>query len=276
MNLTRSLELKVGLFVTLGLALIMASVLMLGGSSSLFSRSNRYTTHFPLADGLYQGAKVVLGGLNVGTVESVDLDPENKEIKATLRVQRKYDSFIRKGSEAEILTQGVLGDKYISISIGPEGGAVLPSGAELPNRPTRNFAEVLSKSDALVTNLTSLTGTLDRVVKRFEDETARGAFFKNLNNSASNLAVMSSKLSAEVEDLQLRKAARNLTQILEKINNGTGTLGALINDPGLYDDAKALLGGANRNRIMRNLVRKTVREGEEAQAQQQEQSLQKK
>ena len=57
---------------------------------------------------------------------------------------------------------------------------------------------------------------------------------------------------------------KNAADILEKVNNGTGTLGALVNDPGLYEDARALVGGANRNRIVRNLVRKTAKDGEAA------------
>ena len=48
----------------------------------------------------------------------------------------------------------------------------------------------------------------------------------------------------------------------KKIDRGEGTVGALINDTALYDDAKSLVSGINRNRIMRNLVRQTVRDGD--------------
>jgi phospholipid/cholesterol/gamma-HCH transport system substrate-binding protein len=56
---------------------------------------------------------------------------------------------------------------------------------------------------------------------------------------------------------------KNLECITDKINNGTGTLGAMINDPGLYDNAKSLMGEANRNRIVRNLVRQTLKEADD-------------
>ena len=276
MNNSRSLELKVGLFVTLGIALMCLAILLVGGSRSLFSRSNTYTTHFPAADGLYQGAKVVLGGVNVGGVVEVDLDPTNKEIKAIFTVEKKYEAFIRKGSEVEILTQGVLGDKYLSVTIGPTDAPMLEHGADLPARPVKNLTEVLSKSDQLVTNLTSLTGSLDRVLKRFEEEATKGSLFKNLSQTSQNLNQATAKLSTELDNAKFAKASQNLASILEKINNGTGTLGALVNDPGLYDDAKALLGGANRNRIVRNLVRKTVRDGEEAEASEAAQQQKKK
>ena len=81
--------------------------------------------------------------------------------------------------------------------------------------------------------------------------------------TAKNLASASEKLDKELDQLHLKSSMTNLNAILGKINNGTGTLGALVNDPGLYDDAKALMGGVSRNRVMRNLIRQTVRESEE-------------
>ena len=55
----------------------------------------------------------------------------------------------------------------------------------------------------------------------------------------------------------------HLNSILEKIDQGQGTVGAMINDPGLYDDAKALVGQVNRNRIMRNLIRQTIKDNKD-------------
>ncbi len=260
---TQRLELKVGLFVLAGLILTLSAILTLGGSTNIFTTSNRYTVAVTEADGLYEGAKVVLAGLNVGSVSKVDIDLQTKDVVATLTVNRKYERFIRKGSEVEIRTQGVLGDKYLSISIGPDAAEQLASGSTLPNRPTGNLSAVLGKSDQLMTNLTSISASLDRVLRRFEEESSRsGGFFRNLNTTATNLASASAKLSSELDDANFKKSVKSLNQILDKINNGTGTLGALVNDPGLYDDAKSLLGGANRSRIVRNLVRKTVKDGD--------------
>jgi len=81
-------------------------------------------------------------------------------------------------------------------------------------------------------------------------------------STAKNLAGVSDKLNRD----ELRSAMRNLNSILEKINNGSGTLGALVNDPGLYDDVKLFVGGANRNRVVRNLVRETIKKSDEAEA----------
>jgi len=53
-------------------------------------------------------------------------------------------------------------------------------------------------------------------------------------------------------------AAKHMKSILAKIDNGEGTVGALINDPSLYDDVKNLLGGANRNKVLKYFIKKSV------------------
>ena len=262
------LELKVGIFVTAGVGLVMLAILLLGGGTSIFSRPVSYNSHVPQADGLFQGGKVVLGGLSAGKIEKLEFDPQEHNVRLRLKTDRKFAEFIRRGSETEVLTQGVLGDKYISITPGLADQPELGEGAELPNRPTKDLKEMLGKSDQLMTSLSSIASSLDRVLHSFETESGQGRLFRNMTETTKNLAQASAKLSAEIEDLKLKHAGANLNQILDKINNGSGTLGALLNDPSLYDDIKSLTGGANRNRVVRNLVRKTIKDSETAESKQ--------
>jgi phospholipid/cholesterol/gamma-HCH transport system substrate-binding protein len=259
-------ELKVGLFVAIGSALTMFSILVLGGADSIFTRTNSYSIHFSSVNGLIVGAKVAIGGLNIGTVSDVELDQKTKDIRVSLKVMRKYAQWIRKDSQAEMLTQGVLGDKFISVVAGNLEEPELPDGSEIPTAPTKDLSQFLSKGDQLMVSLNSIAASLDEVLKTFKAGKRSEIFFEGMAQSAKNLAALSSKLNEDLEKSQVKSAIRNLAGILEKINNGTGTLGALINDPGLYYDARALMGGANRNRIVRNLVRKTIQDAEAAQS----------
>ena len=63
--------------------------------------------------------------------------------------------------------------------------------------------------------------------------------------------------------VNLVKTTESLNEITEKINSGEGTIGALISDPTLYENLKKLLGGAERNFILRNLIRKSIEKGKE-------------
>lgn len=56
----------------------------------------------------------------------------------------------------------------------------------------------------------------------------------------------------------LAEAIDDLKNITEKIAEGEGSLGAIINDPDLYDNLNQLLGGANRSFILRTLIRRSI------------------
>lgn len=242
---------KVGVFVTIGLAFAMVAILVLGGTESAFTEKVHFRAKFQNANGLIEGAKVVLSGVPVGSVTSVDIEPDTHLIAVTFTVAKQHRIHIREGSTVEVNTQGVLGDKYLGINPG-DGANELPENAEIPNLPSQDLAKILSKSDELLVNLSSAAHSLDQVLKSL-----------NKGNRLDNIMANLNKFSSDLGDAQVKKVVKDLGQITEKINNGTGSLGALVNDPGLYDDARALVGGANRNRIIRNLVRKTAKEAGE-------------
>ena len=62
---------------------------------------------------------------------------------------------------------------------------------------------------------------------------------------------------------ELAAAAADLRTIVGKIKDGDGSLGALINDPTVYEDLKGILGNVKRNRIVRELVRYSISRSDE-------------
>jgi phospholipid/cholesterol/gamma-HCH transport system substrate-binding protein len=263
MRKSLEIELKVGAFITVGVALVLVSILVLGSSQSLLVRKNTYVTHYTNVDGLIPGAKVVMGGLQVGTVSEIEFNPANRDIEVKMEIARSQADWVRKDSTVQIQTQGMLGDKFIEISRGADDQPILPEGSEIPANVGGGLSQFLSKSDQLLVTLQGIAGSMDRLLKTFEYGRRSEIFFEGMAKTAKNMASASEKLNQELSDVQLKGASKNLNEILAKINDGTGTLGALVNDPGLYDDVKALMGGANRNRVMRNLVRQTIKQNEE-------------
>ncbi len=250
---TRANDFKVGIFVTLGVAFSMVTILVLGGAENAFTRKIYFKTHFTAANGLVTGSKVVLSGIPVGTVRDVEYDQKSKTVEIEISVQRKYAEYVTEGSTVEIMTQGVLGDKYLGINPGGIGAAIA-EGAEIPNLPSSDVSAFLSKTDAVMMNLNSTVESLNRLLRSLE----KG---NRVDQIAENLSQASKGLAEFANSKNMAKTSKSLVEILDKVNNGAGTLGALVNDPGLYEDARALVGGANRNRIIRNLVRETAKDG---------------
>lgn len=253
-------EIKVGLFVTLGVGLLTAAVLLLGSTENMFDKRTRFITYFPNVDGLIVGAKVALSGVSVGTVQGIEFDTERRSIKVTLAVIKEARPWLRGDSLAQVSTQGMLGDKYVVLDAGSPEQPELPEGAEIANKPSQDMSQFLTKGDQLVMSANSIAKTLDEVLKKLNHGNRADSLFQGLAASATNLAQVSAKLDRTLEEGKLKASLLSLNSILEKMDRGKGTAGALINDPGVYDDLKALTGGANRNRIVRNLVRKSIKD----------------
>ena len=127
MRKTFETEARVGIFVTLGVGLLLLTVLLLDDSHSFFSKKINFTTHFKQVDGLISGAKVILNGVPVGVVETIELDLDKRDIRVRFSVDQVAHNWIVEGSVTEIETQGVLGDKYIRI----EGGDVTKASSSV-------------------------------------------------------------------------------------------------------------------------------------------------
>lgn len=259
-------EVKVGIFVSIGIVLVMLAILTLGSTDNLLSGKKTYTIHVKDVEGLIQGAKVVLDGVSIGTVRDMVFDRKSRDIRVDLSISSDAAEWIHKDASAEIATQGVLGDKYVSINQGTDSLPRLTEGSDIPFIPSKGLSQFLSRSDQLLITLNSLAINLDQMVRTFNAGNRSEIFFQGMATTARNLSDASEKLTRQLNDLPLRKIMENIESITDKINGGSGTLGALINDPSLYDSAKLLVGEANQNRIMRNLVRQTIRDSEEDRA----------
>ena len=233
------LEFKVGLFINLGLALLVISVLVLGSSHNLLVRKNHYTILLPNAGRLLSGARVLLAGIPVGTVQGFDLGVRPHLVSVSLSIASKYERYIRTDTFAEVVTEGLVGDRVVSLNPGAPANEQIAPGGEIPVKESFDLNGVVGKGDELLRNLNSLARDVGGLVREY--------------SSGAN----SHKISRVLDQLG---------RILNKVDRGSGTLSALLNDPELYDDAKALVGETNENRVLRNLVRKAVQDSEKNRA----------
>jgi len=125
----QSLEFSAGLFLLLGIVgMILLATQSTNYSSIVRGPTYHLTARFSNAGDLKLRAPVTVGGVTVGAVDSISLDPESFEAVVGMRISRRYDA-ITDDSTASVLTSGILGDQYIGIDPGgsPE---VLKDGDE--------------------------------------------------------------------------------------------------------------------------------------------------
>ena len=114
----RALETGVGLFLLAGiLALLLLALRVSGLSASATNDSYKLYANFDNIAGLTVRAKVTMAGVTIGKVTAIDLDHDTFTGRVTMEVDKRVNN-LPSDSTASILTAGLLGEKYVGISVG--------------------------------------------------------------------------------------------------------------------------------------------------------------
>jgi phospholipid/cholesterol/gamma-HCH transport system substrate-binding protein len=117
---SRSLEIGVGLFLLAGLlALLLLALRVSGLSAGGSGETYKLYANFDNIAGLTVRSKVTMAGVTIGKVTAIDLDRDSFTGRVTMEVQKGVNN-LPVDSTASILTAGLLGEKYIGITVGGE------------------------------------------------------------------------------------------------------------------------------------------------------------
>ena len=229
-------QLRVGIFVLFGLAVLGFLILNSSGDFNPFEKKMRLKARFAAADGLREGSEVLLAGVHIGKVEEVILlppdSPEQFKIEAIMAVQQDLNGKpmterIRTDSTAQLVATSLLAnDKTINISPGSSSGSSVEEGHVLESKEAMSINQLTQTGNDLLQQINKLAiptneilnkankgeGTLGRVIN---DE----SLYKNLDSTVN----------------EARATMTRLQTTIDKINSGDGSAGKLLNDPALYN-----------------------------------------
>ncbi len=269
-NASRGTQYKVGLFVAVGLIVAMASILLLGGDKAFFTRYVYYQADFKQVQGLFPGSIISLQGMSVGNIDEIEFIPGNNSLRVTMSVQRQFKNRIRKGTVADIRTQGALGDKFIYLEPGPLDQPEVPNGGTLDANNDASILDKLASKEDGVGRLLDLIKEMHVLVATLNADNRMGQTADNIRAMTSQMRTTMVGINDLVGDLreqvtndkQLKTAVTSLARVMQKIDSGKGTLGALVNDPSLHQSLKSFLGGSQRNQYMKGIVRESIQQAE--------------
>jgi phospholipid/cholesterol/gamma-HCH transport system substrate-binding protein len=162
-----ALQIRIGIFILLGLGVFLALVYLLGAQARYFERKYDLLAEFAEVGGLIEGAAVRLAGVQVGRVTSVELPPRpGAKVRVTLTVAWRFQDRIRRDSEARIVTAGLLGDKLVEISIGSAEAPALRPGEILRGREPFELGQMVSEGTETLGNINRLAVALRSTVER--------------------------------------------------------------------------------------------------------------
>ena len=266
-------EVLVGVFVTVALIIGVLGTLWLS-RSGLLSDTYPLYTRFRWGANLKQGQEVWLAGFAVGTVDRVELRPDGW-LDVWMVVEEKYT--VPEGAIAQLKTASFFGDMAINLEPPLNYRSAVQPGDTIPAAPppptmdallsrldsvSRGVSDVaqafeiqmvreggiqdlkgtISSTNRLVLQisriadeqsreLTRLTRNLNRSVSAI-DSAVVDSTMRNIRQTTANLA----QLSSDFQDTRER-----MTALLTKLESGDGSAARLLNDPGLYNDVRALV-----------------------------------
>lgn len=265
-------EVLVGIVVAAAIAVVVLGSLWLARGG--LSKGYPLYVKFPWGAGLKQGQPVWLVGVSVGYVDEVELHQDGILV-TTLRIENDYKVPVT--SRASVVPNGIFGDMAVALTISrPEPRSFNP-GDTVPVGPaTPGIAQLTSKADSITRSVNAMTSALERemvagggirdlrntisATNRMVNEFAAVASeqsrqltatmtalrrattaidpakvdstITNFRTASANLASMSA---------ELKETSGKLDAILAKVDSGPGSAAKLLNDPGVYNDTRALL-----------------------------------
>jgi len=204
----------VGLFVVIAAALLFGSLLAI--SSGMRSGAVPHRAYFKYAAGIQPGAPVRFGGLLVGKVDRVRVDPANStRIEIDFLVDRTAP--VKTDSIAKITTLGPLTDNYIEISTGSERAALLPRGADIPSIETFGLPQIGEAVQAMLPDVQRAILKVNNSLDGLQITVARA---NDLLNDQNRTAMAHS----------LANADQLLSETRPKVNESLNNVNRMLND----------------------------------------------
>ena len=268
MDLHYKREVAVGALVLLGVALFLFFTSWLSGRS--LAPGQRTQIEFGNAAGLKRGSPVRISGMSVGKVETIRL-VEYGRVRLTVALDMGV--LPRRDATAQVVSVGLAGD--VAIELVP-GTATEPLAADqvIPGSVAPGFMEMgAGLGEQAATVMTRLTAMLDTTLvvemqatlRRMQQALAtlgdsRTGPAAELSASLRGLRDLTGRLDSTLASTGVRRSLANmdtlsgrlvdmtaqftttgarLDSLLARINQGEGSLGKAMQDPGLYDDIRA-------------------------------------
>ena len=249
-----------GMFISALLLVVMVTIFMLNKENPFFSSKVMIKTQVQSAQNLKDGAAVQLRGIKVGSIQSIEFK-NLSTLQITLGINAKYKEWIKKDSEISFKTQGVLGDKFMEISGGTDESPGVSDGDILVTNENSQIDHIITKGEDLVVAAGGILNKLDKIMGNVEEKRIN-KILTNLENLSAN----SNKVMATLNDKNFSQSISNfkttsdsLVKVSKRIEEGPGTMHALIFDQGLHEDLRTLFGGANRSKVLKYFIRESIK-----------------
>ena len=211
---------KLGIFIFIGSALLVVGIFMLGNKEALFKPTFTVKAYFHNVEGLRNGSPVKLSGIDAGAVQDINVVGDTVSlIEVKMRLLEEISHFIRVDTQAEIQTDGLVGNKFVSLKIGdPNSELVKDGGVILATEPV-SFGDIILETQGIMGYTKEMTKNLSEIIGKIN--AGEGTVGKIFTDDALYYAATDLTKSAD-------KSLTSITAELKIITDQYKSLGASV------------------------------------------------
>jgi len=254
---TRSLawsELKVGVLSITAVVITAVTIIMLTGGRGFFWQRYSLKTRFPNVAGLKAGSPVRLAGVEVGSVQDVDLSGE--QVDVIFEVNDDFRDRITTGSMATLGSISLLGESAVDITPS-RTGTPIPEWGYVPNGPpamaigdiTNSAGKGLEELNAILLDVRRGRGTIGKLMTDEQLYTELNRFVSSANELTTGIKQGKGSIGKLLNDPAtanaLEASLKNVEGITRKLSAGEGSLGRLLNDDAFARDLSSATSNIN-------------------------------
>ncbi|MEO5648715.1 MAG: MlaD family protein [Ginsengibacter sp.] len=226
----------VGIFILLGLAILVITILTLGSQRKTFERSITVKSFFDNVNGLQKGNNIWFSGVKVGTIKKVIITGRG-QVEVDLSIDQHSMQFIRKDAKAKLSTDGLIGNKIIEIY-----GGTLKSG-EIEEGDILGTDKLLS-TDAMMNTLSQNNDNLLQITSDFKTISRRlvkgeGSIGKLLTDETIINQINATTITLQSAARNLERLSSNVSDYTSKLNNKGTLANDLVTDTVIFSRLRA-------------------------------------
>lgn len=275
--ITRGQRIRLGIFVVVVLAILLALLVTVVGSALWADRDTYYVEYGMSVSGLEIGAPVKYNGVRVGRVERIQIDPERVS-QTVVTISLESDTPVKENAKAVLNVQGITGLKFIELVGGTSSaptlapGSRINAGTSVVDKLTGQAENISVKAEMLVNQLLELTGEGNRaLVSDVLDRTGSlmntidrvvGQNAEDITDLIQSLARASNKLGAALDEIrataqEARQAVAGLRKAAAGVLDAKRVAAVLDQAHGALGDIRSRVGKQEMGKVV-DMLRKLV------------------
>jgi phospholipid/cholesterol/gamma-HCH transport system substrate-binding protein len=229
---------KLGFFVVAGLLLLVVGLYFIGSNRNIFGKSITLFSNFTNVEGLQIGNNVRYAGIDVGTVEKIEIINDTT-IRVQMSLKQDLKNNIRKNSRASVGTDGLMGNKLINIDPGSPDQPLVETGDILGGTLPVNTQNMLRTLEFTNDNISVISSNLKNITNNIGK--SKGTLYKLLLDTTLSERLYHAINNIEIVGNNLNAITSDLSDITTDMKQGKGVFGTLLNDTSMASDLREAL-----------------------------------